>query len=205
MQDKILKIAIGLSLALSLVSLSFSAVILKKTSGNKDNAVLYQNAGKPGGSLQKGESGEAIFEVNIPEKAQGFLGLAENPNVKTVEGEKVIQLRGHWTLDGNPTFDFIGSPNYEKASQSLPLKNIVITDKTKIEKAIISMSNGKLAKMDKQEVAFTEFKIESLNDPVFAVFSEQTSTAGDKFTATKLIIFPDYLKMLESTRIKDQK
>lgn len=201
MQDRTLKLVVIIALAFSIISISACIFMYQKTGGKqvapKANVAANPTAAKnTTAQATNSTKGSAIlYDVKIPEKAGGFLGLAESQSITMNGDNKKIQLRGHWTVDNKPTFDFIGDSDYKEASGSLPLKTIIVNKNTKIEKSVITLSANKEANVVTTEVPFADLKIESLEDPIFAVFSGQTNTNQAELVAVSLVIYPGFSRI----------
>lgn len=198
MQDRTVKLIIIIALVFSIISISACIFMYQKVG---DKQIAYKanvSANNPVAIADKDTTIQAtngntiVYNVKIPEKAGGFLGLAESQSITMNGDNKKIQLRGHWTVDNKPTFDFIGDSDYKEASGSLPLKTIIVNKNTKIEKSVITVSANREPNVVTTEVPFTDLKIESLEDPIFAVFAGQTNTGQAELVAVKLVIYPGF-------------
>jgi hypothetical protein len=206
MPDKTLKIIVLISLVFSIISISACIFMYQNLGrnqidqkiGNLASDVLKNLPNQPA-EIVTGDN--KSFDVKTPEKAGGFLGLPEIKDIKAEGDSKKIMLRGHWTVDNKPTFDFIGHPNYEEAATSLPLKGIILNNETKIKKFTIgSLPEGKYTLENETDIALGDLKVESLKDPIFAVFSQQTDTKENEVTAAGLAIFSGYSKLYEKIK-----
>lgn len=124
------------------------------------------------------------YKIEIPAAAGGFIGVPESRDIKINDSEKRIVLRGHWTEGAKPTFNFIGG-NDEEAAKSLPLETIIVNKDTKIGK-ITSRAD---AENPYQAISFENFIIESLKDPIFAIFAEQSDTKKTEIAAKEIKIY----------------
>lgn len=206
MQDRTLKLIVIIALVFSIISISACIFMYQKTGGNQVVQKAGTSAGVIAGNSQSqslSSQGPAIgFDVKIPEKAKGFLGLPESKITKINENEANITLRGHWTIDEKPTFDFIGDPDYKEASASLPVRIMRITKNTSFQKMkITGMSGNKINSEPITPITaatMDDLKNLSLEDPVFVILSKETNPKEETELAAKsVLIFSGYSQFVK--------
>lgn len=196
MSDKTRKTMIIIILVFLVVAIFVGIFLYQKNGGGLfvQQAVTPTKTAIENGQTQVAQEKFVSFDVKIPEEAGGFMGLAEGVGDNEQNNAGKIYLRGHWTVDNKPTFDFIGHPNYVEAANSLPLKTIVINKDTKIAKIDMAASPSRTTAIAWDDLKTELLKNESYppKDPIFAVFSQQTKTDKNELVAAQLIIFSGY-------------